>query len=40
MSYVIGVSNGSDTTGGSPVNHKRRPSKVIVIKKDEIMKPF
>jgi hypothetical protein len=40
MSYVIGVSNASDAAGNSPIGHKKRPSKVIIIKKDEIMKPF
>jgi hypothetical protein len=40
MSYVIGVSNASDAAGNSPTGHKKRPSKVIIIKKDEIMKPF
>jgi hypothetical protein len=40
MNYVMGVSNTSDTTGNSPTTHKKRPSKVIVIKKDEITKPF
>ena len=40
MSYVMGVSNVSDGPGNSPTGHKKRPSKVIVIKKDEIMKPF
>jgi hypothetical protein len=40
MNYVMGVSNTSDNTGNSPTTHKKRPNKVIVIKKDEIMKPF
>jgi hypothetical protein len=40
MNYVMGVSSSSDPTGNSPTSHKKRPSKVIVIKKDEIMRPF
>lgn len=39
MSYVMGVSNSSEAVGNS-LSNKKRPSKVIVIKKEEIMKPF
>ena len=39
MSYVVGVSSEAAGAVQSSSSMKRRPSKVLVIKKDEIMRP-
>jgi hypothetical protein len=40
MTYVMGVSDARENAVGHGGLNNKRPNKVLVIKKDEIMKPF